>query len=103
MAKFAIIDTGGKQYLTHDGETLSIEKLPVDEGGKVVFDKVLLTVDGETITVGKPYIVGVTIEADVLKQGRGRKIRIMRYHSKTRQRRRQGHRQPFTQVKVKSL
>ena len=103
MAKFAIIETGGKQYLIGDGETLSIEKLPVDEGGKVVFDKVLLTVDGDNINVGKPYLAGETIEADVLKQGRGRKLRIMRYHSKTRHRRRQGHRQPFTQVKVKTL
>lgn len=103
MAKFAIIETGGKQYLIGDGATLAIEKLPAEEGGKVVFDKVLLTVDGDKVNVGKPFLSGEKIEATVTKQGRGRKIRIMRYHSKTRHRRRQGHRQPFTQVKVKTL
>lgn len=97
----AVIETGGKQYLIAPGQTLKIEKLPVEVGGEVIFDKVLLTSEGGKTTIGAPYIEGATITATVEIQGRARKIRMMRYHSKTRTRRRKGHRQPFTQVKVK--
>jgi large subunit ribosomal protein L21 len=100
---FAVIETGGKQYLVSDGTKVKIEKLPVDAGGVVVFDKVLLIADGGKITVGKPYIVGMSIEAEVIQQGRAKKIRMMRYHSKTRRRRRKGHKQHFTEIKVKSV
>ena len=100
---FAVIETGGKQYLVSSGNALRIEKLPKQEGESIIFDKVLLVADGETVVVGKPYLPGVTVEAALTKQGRSRKIRILRYHSKTRRRRRKGHRQPFTQVAVVSI
>lgn len=97
----AVIETGGKQYLVAPGQTLKIEKLPVTEGSEYVFDKVLLTSEGGKTVIGTPYIAGATVTATVEVQGRARKIRILRYHSKTRTRRRKGHRQPFTQVKMK--
>jgi len=96
----AVIETGGKQYLVAPNLSLRIEKLPVEQGGEVVFDKVLLTSEGGKTTIGTPYIAGATITATVEVQGRARKIRILRYHSKTRTRRRKGHRQPFTQIKI---
>ncbi len=99
----AVIETGGKQYLVGAGQKLKIEKLPEEEGGSVVFDKVLLIIDGDTVLVGKPYLKGVTVEADIARQGRLRKIKILRYHSKTRRRRRKGHRQHFTEVAIKSI
>jgi large subunit ribosomal protein L21 len=102
-SQFAVIETGGKQYFVSSGTKVKVEKLPVDTGGTVVFDKVLLLVDGDKITIGKPYITGMTIEAGVVGQGRAKKIRILRYHSKTRRRRRKGHRQHFTEIEVKSI
>ena len=96
----AVIETGGKQYIVETGEALKIEKLPIDEGGKVIFDKVLLLIKDKEVQVGKPYLEGVTVEATVTTNGRDRKIKIMRYKSKTRQRRRKGHRQHFTKVEI---
>lgn len=101
MAKFAIIETGGKQYKVSAGESLEIEKLAADEGGKVSFDKVLMTVDGDTVKIGTPYIEGASVESEVVRQGRGKKKIVFRYHSKVRYRKMKGHRQPFTEVKVK--
>ena len=102
MTMFAIIETGGKQYVVREGEKLKVEKLPQNVGESVVFDKVLLIVDGDNIELGKPYLKK-TIEADITTQGRNKKIKMLRYHSKTRRRRRKGHRQHFTEVKVKSI
>jgi len=102
MTMFAIIETGGKQYVVREGEKLKVEKLPQNVGESVVFDKVLLIVDGDNIELGKPYLKK-TIEADITNQGRNKKIKMLRYHSKTRRRRRKGHRQHFTEVKVKSI
>ncbi len=100
---FAVIETGGKQYLVGDNQKLRIEKLPSKEGESVMFDKVLLIVDGESVKVGKPYLSGVSVEAEIALQGRAKKIKMMRYHSKTRRRRRKGHRQPFTEVAIKTV
>ncbi len=100
---FAVIETGGKQYIVGENQKLKIEKLPVVAGDSIVFDKVLLLSDGEKVQIGKPYLAGVSVEAAAILQGRAKKIRILRYHSKTRRRRRKGHRQPFTQVEVKTI
>ena len=99
---FAVIETGGKQYVVREGEKLKIEKLPKNVGESIVFEKVLLIVDGEKIELGKPYLEK-TVEAEIATQGRGKKIKMLRYHSKTRRRRRKGHRQHFTEVKIKSI
>ena len=97
---FAIIETGGKQYEVATGSKLNIEKLPQSAGERVSFDKVLLVADGEKISVGKPYLKNISVEAEILAQKRAQKISMMRYRSKTRHRRRKGHRQPFTEVKI---
>ncbi len=98
----AIIETGGKQYLVSPDQKLNIPKLEVDEGGKVVFDKVLLMADEAkgTVQVGTPYVEGAKVEALVEKQGRSRKIIVLKYKPKTRYRIRRGHRQHYTKVKI---
>lgn len=101
--KFAIIQTGGKQYKVSSGQKLKIEKLESDNSGRVVFDKVLLVVEGEDVKIGNPYVEGAKVEAKILKQGRDKKKIVFRYHSKTRYRKKKGHRQPFTEVEISSL
>lgn len=102
---FAVIETGGKQYLIKTGDSLKIEKLEVEAGKEVVFDKVLLLAkeDGTDVKIGKPYLSGVSIAANVEVQGRGKKIRVVKFKNKVRYKRTNGHRQPFTQVKVKEV
>ncbi len=100
---FAVIETGGKQYIVGENQKLKIEKLPAKVGESVVFNKVLLIADGGTVKIGKPYLEGVSVEADLRAQGRAKKIHILRYHSKTRRRRHKGHRQPFSEVEIKSI
>ncbi|MCR4274815.1 MAG: 50S ribosomal protein L21 [Candidatus Campbellbacteria bacterium] len=100
---FAVIETGGKQYLVSDDKSIVTEKLPVDAGGKVVFDKVVLTDDGSTTTLGAPYIAGAKIEATVDTQGRGRKIVVIKYKAKSRYYKKRGHRQPFSKVTIKKV
>ena len=97
---FAIIETGGKQYRVSAGDKLKIEKIVANEGESVVFDKVLLRADGESVTVGAPYISGAKVEGKVLRQARDKKVIIFKYHSKTRQRKKRGHRQHFTEVEM---
>ena len=98
---FAIFETGGKQHLVSTNHKIRIEKLSTSE--KVTFDKVLLVADGGNVKIGNPYIEGAKIEAQVLKHGRGKKIKILKYHSKTRYRRHKGHRQEFTEVKITNI
>lgn len=99
----AVIATGGKQYLVKTGDTLKIEKLNVEQGKEASFDKVLLTAndDGTDVKLGNPYLQGVVIKSEVLEQGRGKKIRIVKYKRKVRYSRVNGHRQHFTKVKIK--
>jgi len=100
---FAVIETGGKQYIVEKGTTLSVEKLSPSKGDKVVFDKVLLIVDKEKVSIGAPYIKGAVVDATSLKDGREKKKIVFRYHSKTRYRKLKGHRQPFTSVQILSV
>jgi len=96
----AIIVTGGKQYKVSEGDTLFIEKLPVEAGETVTFDKVLAVIDGDNITVGTPVVEGAKVEASVVKNGKGKKVRIFKYNPKKGYRKRQGHRQPYTKVTI---
>ena len=96
--KFAIIETGGKQYKITAGQTFKVEKLKPTEAGKFVFDKVLLIADGSSVEIGMPYVKGAKVEVDVVGDVRDKKKLIFKYHSKTRYRRRKGHRQTHTQV-----
>ena len=94
----AIIVTGGKQYNVSEGDTLFIEKLDVNAGDAVVFDQVLAIVDGENTKFGTPVVEGAKVDATVVKNGKGKKIRIFKYTPKKGYRKRQGHRQPYTKV-----
>lgn len=98
--KFAIIQTGGKQYKVSAGQKLKVEKLEANEGESVFFDKVLLTADGDDIKIGAPYLEGEKVEAKVLRQDKEKTKIVFKYHSKTRYRKKKGHRQPFTEVEV---
>ncbi len=100
---FYVIATGGKQYLVKTGNTLKVEKLLVETGKEAIFDKVLLTAneDGTEVKIGTPYLEGVSVNAEVLLQGRAEKIRVVKYKRKVRYTRVQGHRQPFTKIKIK--
>lgn len=99
MSDFSIIETGGKQYKVSSGDTLRVEKLRAD-GGAVVFDKVLLRAEGRNVTVGAPYIAGAKVEAALVRNGRGKKKIVFKYHSKTRYRKKKGHRQEHSEVRI---
>ncbi|MDD5760781.1 MAG: 50S ribosomal protein L21 [Candidatus Pacebacteria bacterium] len=98
----AIIETGGKQYLIAPGQRIKIEKIKgVKEGEEVVFDKVLLFVDDKgDVTIGHPYISGIKILAKCEQSGKSKKVIVFRYHSKTRYKKKKGHRQPFMKVLI---
>lgn len=96
----AIIETGGKQYKVMEGDTLYIEKLDVQDGDAVTFDKVLAVLDGDKATFGAPVVEGAKVSASVVKNGKGKKIMIFKYNPKKGYRRRQGHRQPYTKVTI---
>jgi len=96
---FAIIETGGKQYRVVEGEELFIEKLEVEAEGEVVFDKVLMVND----KIGTPYVEGATVKAVVEKHGKGKKIIVYKYKSKKNYHKKQGHRQPYTKVKITAI
>ncbi len=100
---YAIIATGGKQYRVSAGDVLEVEKLPVPEGAEVSFDQVLAVVDGDAVKIGTPTVPGARALARVLAHGRGRKIRGFKYKPKVNYRRRYGHRQPFTRVRIESI
>ncbi len=100
---FAIIQTGGKQYKVSAGEKLKVEKLGIAEGGAVIFDKVLLKCEGGVVTIGVPYIVGATVEAKLVKNGHGRTKIVFKYHSKTRFRKKKGHRQLYSETEIAKI
>ncbi len=103
MSKFSVIETGGKQYRVAPGQKLKVEKLAGVAGDSLVFDNVLLTADGEKVAVGTPFIDGEKVTAKIVKQARERKKIVFRYHSKTRYRKKKGHRQQFTEVEIVSV
>lgn len=97
--KFAVIDTGGKQYKVASGDKIKIEKIAGEEGDKVFFDKVLLLAEEKSVKIGDPY-TGDKVEAKTIRQARDKKKIVFRYHSKTRYRKTKGHRQYFTEVEI---
>ena len=100
---FAVIATGGKQYIVREGDILSIEKLNAEEGKKVDCSDVLLIDDGKTTKVGDPNITGAKVTAELIEQGRGKKISVIRFRSKSRYFKNKGHRQPYSRVKVTKI
>ncbi len=99
----AIIVTGGKQYKVAEGDVLFIEKLEAEAGQSVTFDKVLAVIDGDKAAFGAPTVEGASVDATVEKNGRGKKIRLFKYNPKKGYRKRQGHRQPYTKVKINAI
>ena len=101
--KHAIIVTGGKQYRVAEGDVLFIEKLEVEAGAEVNFDQVLAVIDGENAKLGTPVVEGATVTATVVKNGKGKKIRVFKMKPKKGYKRTQGHRQPYTKVEIKTI
>ncbi len=96
----AIIVTGGKQYKVAEGDVLYIEKLPVEAEETVTFDQVLAVLDGDTATFGQPTVAGASVEAKVVKNGKGKKVIVYKMKPKKNYRRKQGHRQPYTKIEI---
>ena len=99
---YAVIESCGKQYKVSEGEVVFFEKLDVEEGKKVTFDKVVLVSD-EKVQVGNPYVKGVKVEGKVVAHGKGKKIIVFKMKAKKNYRRKQGHRQPYTKVEITSI
>ena len=100
----AVIKTGGKQYKVTVGQELNVEKLEAEVGAKLMFEPLLVAdEDGEKVEVGTPTVAGKKIEAEVVAQGRAKKVVIIKYKPKTRYRRKAGHRQPFTKLKITKI
>ena len=100
---FAIIETGGKQYKVNEGDIIFVEKLEASEGDTVVFDRVMALSTGENFVVGAPTVEGAKVEANVVKNGKGKKIYILKYKSKKNEKKKMGHRQPYTKVQITKI
>ena len=100
---YAIIKTGGKQYKVQEGDVVRVEKLDVEEGSVVQFSDVLAISNDDGLKVGSPVVDGAVVEANVVSQGKAKKIIVFKYKAKKNYRKKQGHRQPFTQVQITKI
>lgn len=100
---YAVIETGGKQYKVKEGEEIRIEKLDVEEGNEYKFDKVMLISKDGDLKIGKPYLEGAGVDSTVVKHDKGKKIIVYKYKPKKDYKKKQGHRQPYTQVKIEKI
>lgn len=100
---YAIIETGGKQYQVNEGDVVFIEKLNVNADETVTFDKVIAVNKDDAMNVGAPYVAGATVTAKVLKNGKSKKITVFTYKPKKGEKKKQGHRQPYTQVRIEAI
>lgn len=101
--KFAVIETGGKQYRVKEGDVVTVEKLPAKEGDALTFVPVLLVADGDSVKVGQPEVAGAKVVGKVAGQGLGKKVLVQKFKRKIRYRRLIGHRQPFTKVRIEKI
>ena len=99
----AIIVTGGKQYTVAEGDVLFIEKLNAEADSTVKFDQVLAVLDGENTKIGAPVVEGAAVEAKVVKNGKGKKITVLKYKAKKNEKKKIGHRQPYTKVEITKI
>ncbi len=99
---YAVIATGGKQYRVIEGQTLKVEKLPIDVGGSVEFE-VLMVADGDSVKIGAPYVQGGKVVATVKSHGRGEKVRIIKFRRRKHFQKTQGHRQHFTELQITGI
>jgi large subunit ribosomal protein L21 len=100
---YAVIRTGGKQYRVAQGETVRVEKLPVSAGDKLSFESLLFSDDAGRVLVGNPMVSGIKVEAEVVEQGRGQKIILFKYKRRKSYRRKNGHRQPYTALRITAI
>jgi large subunit ribosomal protein L21 len=100
---YAIVNSGGKQYKIREGEILRIEKVTGEIGSEILFDQVLMVSDGENVTIGQPNLENVEIRGHVVEQGKAKKIIVFKYKRRKRYRRKQGHRQQYTAVKIDKI
>lgn len=100
---YAVIESGGKQHRVEEGETLKLEKLDAATGDKVSFDKILMVGEGESVKIGTPYVEGGEVTAEVVQQGRHKKVHIIKFNRRKHFRKQQGHRQWFTEVKITGI
>ena len=100
---YAVIEACGKQYKVTKGDVVFFEKLDVEEGKKVTFDKVVLLSDDGKVEVGAPYVKGIKVEGKVVAHGKGKKIIVFKYKAKKNYKRKQGHRQPYTKVEITAI
>jgi len=99
---FAVVETGGKQYKVQEGDFIEVEKLDAEVGAKIALN-VLLVADGENVKAGNPYVKGAEVLAEVVEHGKGDKIVVFKYKPKKNVRRKQGHRQPYTKLKITEI
>jgi len=100
---YAVIETGGKQYQVKEGDVIFIEKLEVEADSEVTFDKVVAVNSNDSINVGTPYVDGATVSAKVLKNGKSKKVTVFTYKPKKGEKRKLGHRQPYTKVEITKI
>jgi len=100
---YAIIETGGKQFKVKEGDVIRVEKLDAAEGASYSFDRVIAVVNGDEVKLGKPYIIGAKVSAEVTGQGKHKKVVVYKFKSKKGFHKKKGHRQPFTSLKIKSI
>ena len=100
---YAIIETGGKQYKVEAGDTVFVEKLNVEAESEYTFDKVIAVGSDDGIKVGAPYVEGATVTGKVVKNGKGKKITVMTYKPKKNEKRKLGHRQPYTKLEISAI
>ncbi len=100
---FAIIETGGKQYKVIEQDIIFVEKLNVNEGDEIVFDQVVALSSDDGFKVGTPVVAGAKVTAQVLKQGKNKKIYVLKYKSKKNEKKKIGHRQPYTKVQITKI
>ncbi len=100
---YAVIATGGKQYKVNEGDILRIEKIAGDVGDAVSIDKVLMVAEGDNVTIGTPVVDNAVVNASIVEQAKAKKILVFKYKRRKRFRKKQGHRQPFTAIKIENI
>jgi large subunit ribosomal protein L21 len=100
---YAVIQTGGKQYRVSPGEEVKLEKLPGEVGDPIAFDKVMLVSDGESVKIGKPYLENTSVVGRLTRHGKGRKVLVVKFKRRKNYRRKRGHRQQFSMVKIEDI
>jgi large subunit ribosomal protein L21 len=105
MSKFAVIETGGKQYRVSEGDIITIEKIKGEykEGDKIAFETILLINDGDDLKIGTPNLSDAKVEGELVGQGLGKKVSVIRYKAKSRYFKKKGHRQPYMKVKISKI